>query len=56
MQKRPVPGSSGVSLAKMPHLESRAATHPDGKKSAGSGVSVSSVNTRKKGGDCGWHS
>ena len=35
MQKRPVPGSSGASLAKRPHLERGNEAHPSGKKSAG---------------------
>ena len=52
VQKRPVPVSSGASLAKRPHLESGTETHPGGKKSAGSGVSASSADGRKKG-DCG---
>ena len=43
MQKRPVPGSSGASLAKRPHLESGNEAHPSGKKSAGGSVSTSSL-------------
>ena len=35
VQMRPVPESSGASLAKRPHLESGTETHPGGKKSAG---------------------
>ena len=49
VQKRPVPGSSGASLAKRPHLESGNEAHPSGKKSAGGSVSTSSANTRRKG-------
>ena len=52
MQKRPVTGSSGTSLTKRPHLESRTETHPSCKKSAGGSVSASSADTRRKGG-CG---
>ena len=56
VQKRPVPGSSGVSLAKRPHLESRNEACPSGKKSASGSVSTSSARTRRKGGHGGWHS
>ena len=60
VQKRPVPGSvpgsSGPSLAKRPHLVSGYEAHPSGKKSAGGNVSTSSTDTRRKG-VCGcWHS
>ena len=48
LQKRPVPGSSGPSLAKRPHLESENEAHPIGKKSDGGNVSTSSTNTRRK--------
>ena len=44
--------SSGASLAKRPHLESRTETHPGGKKSAGGSVSTNSADTRRKG-SCG---
>ena len=47
MQQRPVPGSSGASLAKRSYLESGTETHPGGKKSAG--YSVSTTDARKKG-------
>ena len=47
--KRPLPGSSGTSLAKRPHLESGNGAYPSGKKSAGGSVSTSSANTRRKG-------
>ena len=47
--KRPVPGSSGPSSAKRPHLESGNEAHPNGKKSAGGNVSTGSTNTRRKG-------
>ena len=40
VQKRPVSGSSGPSLAKRPHLESGNEGHPSGKKSAGGSVST----------------
>ena len=52
--KEPVPESSGASLAKRPHLESGNEAHPSGNKSAGSSVSTSSANTRRKGGHRGW--
>ena len=42
VQKKPVPASSGVSLAMRPHLEIRIETHPGGKKSTGRSVSTSS--------------
>ena len=50
VQKRPVPGSSGASLAKRPYLESETETHAGGKKSAGGSVSASSADAGKKGG------
>ena len=50
VQKRPGKGSSGASLAKRPHLESRTETHPDGKKSGGGSVSASCADARKGGG------
>ena len=56
MQRRPVPESSGASLAKRPDLESRIEIHLGGKKSADDGVSASSAGARKKGGCGGWHS
>ena len=37
--------SSGVPLAKKPHLESVTETHPSGKKSAGGSVPASSADT-----------
>ena len=40
MQKSPVPGSSGATLAERPHLEGRIETHLGGKKSASGNVSV----------------
>ena len=49
VQKRPVPGSSGPSLDKRPHLECGNEAHPSGKKSAGDNVSTSSTDTRRKG-------
>ena len=55
VQKRPVPGSSGPSLAKRPNLESGKEAHPSGKKSAGGSVSTSSTDTGRKrvcGGQC----
>ena len=54
VQKRPVPGSSGASLAKRPHLESGNETHPASKKSAAGGVSARSPDIRKKGDHWGW--
>ena len=56
VQKRPVPGSSGASLAKRPHLESGNETLPGCKKSTGGSVSTSSADTRRKGGHGGQHS
>ena len=49
VQNRPVPGSSGPTLAKRPHLERGNEAHPSGKKSAGGNVSTSSTDTRRKG-------
>ena len=60
VQKRPmsgpVPGTSGASLPKWPHLESQNEAHPHGKKSAGGSVFTSSTESRRKGGHGGWHS
>ena len=54
VQKRPmsgfVPGTSGTSLAKRPHLECGNEAHLSGKKSACGSVSTSSTETRRKGG------
>ena len=47
---RVLPGPSGASLAKRPHLECGNEAHPSGKKSAGGSVSTSSAETRRKGG------
>ena len=55
VQKRPVPESSGVLLAKRPYLESRFETYPGGKMSAGCSVSASSADARKKRGCGGQH-
>ena len=52
VQKRPVPGSSGASLAKRPYLESGNVAHPSGKKSNGGSVSTSSA---EEGGHGSWH-
>ena len=49
VQKKPVPGSSGQSLAKRPHFESGNEICPSSKKSAGGSVSTSFANTRRKG-------
>ena len=49
VQKRPVPGSSGSSWVKRPHLESGSEAYPSGKKSAGGNVSTSSTDTRREG-------
>ena len=54
VQKRPVPGTSGTSLAKRPHLESGNEAHPSGKKSTGGIVSTISTDTRRKGVHRGW--
>ena len=60
VQKRPmsgsVPGTSGASLPKWPHLESGNEACLHGKKSAGGTVSTSSTESRRKGGNGGWHS
>ena len=60
VQKRPlsgsVPGTSGASLPKRPHLESWTKACPSGKKSAGGSVSTSSTESRRKGVCGGWHS
>ena len=53
-RKGSVPGPSGASLVKRPHLECGNEAHPSGKKSAGGSVSTSSAETRRKGG-CGSH-
>ena len=54
IQKRPmsgsVPGTSGASLPKRPHLKSGNEAHPSSKKSAGGSVSTSSAESRRKGG------
>ena len=54
VQKRPisgsVPGTSGTSLPKWPHLESGNEAHLHGKKSAGGTVSTCSTESRRKGG------
>ena len=49
-----MPGISGASLPKWPHLESGNEARP--KKSAGDTVSTSSTESRRKGGHGGWHS
>ena len=53
VQKRPmsgsVPGTSGVSLTKRPHLESGNEACLSGKKSADGSVSTSSAESRRKG-------
>ena len=60
VQKRPmsgsVPGTSGASLPKRPHLERGNEACLSGKKSAGGSVSTSSAESRRKGGNGGWHS
>ena len=60
VQKRPlsgsVPGTSGASLPKRPHLESGNEAHLSGKKSAGGSVSTNSMESRRKGGHGGQHS
>ena len=53
VQKRPMsgslPGTSGASLPKRPHMESVNEACPSGKKSAGGSVSTSSAESRRKG-------
>ena len=60
LQKRPmsgsVPGTSGASLPKWPHVESGNEACPHGKKSAGGTVSTSSTESRRKGEHRGQHS
>ena len=53
-QKRPVPGSSGPSLAKRSHMKSGNEACPSGKRSNGGSVSTSSTNSRRKGVCGGW--
>ena len=57
VQKRPmsgsVPGISGASLPKRPHLESGNEAHLIGKRSTGGSVSTSSTESRRKGGHGG---
>ena len=52
VQKRPlsgsVPGTSGASLPKRPHLESGNEVHPSGKKSAGGSISTSFAEAKRK--------
>ena len=49
MQKRPVSESSGASLAKRSHLESRIEACPGDRKSADGSVSARSADAMKKG-------
>ena len=60
VQKRPmsgpVPGTSGASLPKRPHLESGNEARPYGKKFAGGTVSTNSTESKRKGGCGGQHS
>ena len=60
VQKRPmsgsVPGTSGASLPKRPHLESGNEACLSGKKSTGGSVSTSSAESKRKGGCGGQHS
>ena len=59
-QKRPMsgsmPGTSGASLPKWPHLESGNKARLHSKKSASGTVSTSSTESRRKGGHGGQHS
>ena len=58
VQKRPlsgsVPGTSGASLPKQPHIASGNEACPSGKKSAGDTVYTCSTESRRKGGHWGW--
>ena len=45
-----VPGTSGASLPRRPHLESGNEACPSGQKSAGGSVSTNSAESRRKGG------
>ena len=60
VEKRPmsgsVPGTSGASLPKWPHLESGNEARSSGKKSAGGTVFTSSTESRRKGRHGGHHS
>ena len=56
VQKRPVPGSSGPSLARSLHLESGNEGHPSGKRSAGGSVCTRSADSRRNRGCGGQHS
>ena len=60
VQKRPmsgsVPGTSGASLSKWPHLESGNEVRLHGKKSAGGTVSTCPTESRRKGGHGSQHS
>ena len=60
VQKRPmsgsVPGTSGASLPKWPHLEIGNEAHLHGKKSAGGTVSTCCTESRRKDGHGGQHS
>ena len=49
VQKSPVPGSGGASLAKRPHLQSWTENHLGGKKFAGGSVSTTPADTRRRG-------
>ena len=48
VQKRPVPESSGASLTRRPHQESRIEAYPGGRKSTCGSISASSADDRKK--------
>ena len=47
---RSMPGTSGASLHKRPHLENGNEAHQSGKKSAGGSISTRSAETRRNGG------
>ena len=49
VQKRPMPESTGISLAKRPHLESRTEAHQGDRKYTAGCVSASYTDSRKKG-------
>ena len=56
IHKRPLLESSGASVAKKPHLESKTEDHQGGRKLTGGSVSASSSDSRKKGSHGGQHS
>ena len=56
VQKWPVPESSGGSMVKKPHSNTRTESHLSGSNSSGSGSSTSFSKSKKKGNQGGCHS